>query len=157
MALLAQFDTPVNGYWQQRPVDWVMDGAYRVMRGASLIYTRRLVSRMRESRRARLARRVAMRPEEETYAHILKVTWQAIRAYRPARQFQGEIQIFLSPPPPPPMWFREDAVTGWQARASQGIRVHNVVGDHVKLFCEPISQRIIASVLERAQRGFVST
>jgi len=95
-----------------------------------------------------------MRPEEETYAHILKVTWQAIRAYRPARKFQGQIQIFLAPPPP--TWFREDAVAGWQARASRGIRVHDVVGDHVKLFCDPLSQRIIASVLERAQRGFVS-
>jgi thioesterase domain-containing protein len=157
VALLAQFDTPVNGYWRKRPIDWVMYGVYRVMRGASLAYTRRLVPRMRERRGARLAPRVAMRPEEETYAHILNVTWQAIRAYRPARQFQGEIQIFRSPPPPPPMWFRQDAVTGWQARASRGIRVHHVVGDHVKLFCEPISQRTIANVLKRAQRGFVST
>ena len=98
-----------------------------------------------------------MRPEEETYAHIFKATWRVIRAYRPERKFQGEIQIFLAPPPPPPKWFREDAVAGWQARASRGIRVHHVVGDHVKLFCEPISQRIIASVLERAQRDFVST
>jgi thioesterase domain-containing protein len=149
VALLAQFDTPVNGYWRKRPVDWVMHGA-------SLIYTRRLVPRMRERRRARLGPRVAMRPEEEAYAHIVKVTWQAIRAYRPARRFQGEIQIFLAPPPPPPTWFREDAVAGWQARASRGIRVHDVVGDHVKLFCDPISQRIIASAIERAQRGLVS-
>jgi thioesterase domain-containing protein/NRPS condensation-like uncharacterized protein len=149
VALLAQFDTPVRGYWRKRPIDWVMHGA-------SLMYTRRLVLRMRERRRARLGTRIAMRPEEEIYAHIVKVTWQAIRAYRPARKFQSEIQIFLAPPPPPPTWFREDAVAGWQARASQGIRVHDVVGDHVKLFCDPISQRIIASVLERAQRGCVS-
>jgi thioesterase domain-containing protein len=149
VALLAQFDTPVNGYWRKRPVDWIMHGA-------SLIYTRRLVPRMRERGRARSHPRVAMTPEEETYAHIVKVTWQAIRAYRPARRFQGEIQIFLAPPPPPPTWFREGAVAGWQARASRGIRVHDVVGDHAKLFCDPISQRTIASVLERAQRGFVS-
>jgi thioesterase domain-containing protein len=150
VALLAQFDTPVKGYWRKRPVDWVMHGA-------SLIYTRRLVPRMRERRRTRSAPRVPMAPKEETYAHISKVTWQAIRAYRPARKFQGEIQIFLAPPPPPPpRWFHEDAVAGWQARASRGIRVHDVVGDHVKLFSEPLSQRIIASVLERAQRGFVS-
>jgi len=149
VALLAQFDTPVNGYWRKRPVDWVMHGA-------SLIYTRRLMPRIRERRRARLAPRVGMRPEEETYAHIFKATWRVIRAYRPARKFQGEIQIFLAPPPPPPKWFREDAVAGWQARASRGIRVHDVVGDHVKLFCQPLSQRIIASVLERAQQGIVS-
>jgi thioesterase domain-containing protein len=145
VALLAQFDTPVNGYWRKRPVDWVMHGA-------SLIYSRRLIPRMRERRRARLASRVAMSPEEENYAHILNETWQAIRAYRPERIFQGEIQIFRAPP----TWFHEDAVAGWHTRASQGIRVHDVVGDHVRLFCDPLSQHIIAGVLERAQRGFAS-
>jgi thioesterase domain-containing protein len=145
VALLAQFDTPVNGYWRKRPVDWVMHGA-------SLIYLRRLIPRMRERRRARLASRVAMSTEEENYAHILNKTWQAIRAYRPERIFQGEIQIFRAPP----TWFHEDAVAGWHTRASQGIRVHDVVGDHVRLFCDPLSQHIIAGVLERAQRGFAS-
>jgi hypothetical protein len=110
VALLAQFDTPVNGYWRKRRVDWVMHGA-------SLIYSRRLIPRMRERRRARLASRVAMSPEEETYAHILNETWQAIRAYRPERIFQGEIQIFRAPRPP--TWFREDAVAGWHTRASR--------------------------------------
>jgi hypothetical protein len=145
---LAQFDTPVNGYWRKRPVDWVKHCA-------SLIYARRLVPKMRELRRARLAPRVAMRPEEEGRAHILNVTWQAIRAYRPARKFQGEIQIFLCPPPPAKL-FREETVAGWQARASRGIRVHDVVGNHSDLFCEPVSQRIIASVLEQARRGWGS-
>jgi thioesterase domain-containing protein/NRPS condensation-like uncharacterized protein len=148
VALLAQFDTPVNGYWRKRPIDWIMHGA-------SLIYTRRLMPRMRERRRARMASRVATTPAEETYARIWKVTWQAIRAYRPSCKFQGEIQIFLAPPPAPPQWFREDTVAGWQARASRGVRVHDVFGDHVKLFCDPVSQHIIASVLDRAQRGFV--
>jgi thioesterase domain-containing protein len=148
VALLAQFDTPVKGYWRTRPIDWIIHGA-------SLIYTRRLIPRMRERRRARMAPRVAATPDEEAFARVLKVTWQAIRAYRPSRKFQGEIQIFLAPPPPPPRWFREDTVAGWQARASRGIRVHDVFGDHAKLFCDPVSQRIIASVLDRAQRGFV--
>jgi thioesterase domain-containing protein len=146
VGLLAEFDTPVRGYWRKRPVDWLKHGA-------SLIYTRRLMPRIHERRRARLD--VTITPEKETRAQILKVTWQAIRAYRPAQKFQGEIQIFLAPSPPPPKWFREDTVAGWRARASRGIRVHDVIGDHVKLFCEPLSQRIIASVLERAQRGFV--
>jgi len=66
VALLAQFDTPVNGYWRKRPVDWVMHGA-------SLIQTRRLVPRMRERLRAGLAPRVAMKPDEESYLHILDV------------------------------------------------------------------------------------
>jgi hypothetical protein len=33
-----------------------------------------------------------------------------------------------------------------------GIRVHDVVGEHQNLFREPHSQRVIASVIERAQR-----
>jgi thioesterase domain-containing protein len=149
VALLAQFDTPVNGYWRKRPVDWVSHGA-------SLIYSRRLVSRMRERRRARLLPRMPMTPQEETYAHIVQVTWEAVRAYRPKRIFRGEIQFFLAPPPPPPRWFREGTIAGWQSRASAGIRVHDVVGDHVELFREPVSQRIIANVIEQAQRGRAS-
>jgi thioesterase domain-containing protein len=146
VALLAQFDTPVNGFWRKRPVDWVMHAW-------SLVYSGRLIPRMRDRLRARIAPRVLMSPQEESYGDILKVTWEAIRAYRPARMFQGEIQIFRTPRPP--TWFREDAVAGWHTRASQGIRVHDVVGDHVKLFCDPLSQHIIAGVLEQAQRGFV--
>jgi thioesterase domain-containing protein len=48
VALVAQFDTPVNGYWRKRPVDWVKHCA-------SLISARRLVPKVRELRRARLA------------------------------------------------------------------------------------------------------
>jgi hypothetical protein len=109
---------------------------------------------MRDLIRARLTRRVTRSPEEETYAHIVKVTWEAIRAYRPDRVFEGEIHLFRSPRSPP--WPYEDAATGWHARASQGIRVHDVVSEHVKIFCEPLSQRIIASVIERAQRDLVA-
>ena len=95
-----------------------------------------------------------MNPQEKSHLEILKITWQGIRNYVPDRVFEGEIQLFRAPRPP--NFFREDAAAGWQARASQGIRVHDVVGDHVKLFCQPLSQRIIASVLERAQHGIVS-
>jgi thioesterase domain-containing protein len=147
VALLAQFDTPVNGYWHKRPVDWVLHAW-------SLVYSCRLGPRMRDHLRARLTRRVTRSPEEETYAHIVKVTWEAIRAYRPDRVFEGEIHLFRSPRSPP--WPYEDAAAGWHARASQGIRVHDVVSEHVKIFCEPLSQRIIASVIERAQRDLVA-
>jgi len=148
VAMLAEFDTPVKGYWRKRPVDWVMHGS-------SLIYSGRLIPRMREHLRARIAPRVPSTPQEEAYSEIVKVTWEAIRDYTPHRVFEGEIHLFRAPRPP--TWFREDAVAGWQARTSRGIRLHDVFGDHVKLFSDPLSQRIIASILERAQRGLVST
>ena len=141
IALLAEFDTPVNGYWRKRAIDWVLHGW-------SLIYSGRLVPRMRDHTRARLTRRVTRSPEEETYSYIVKVTWEAIRAYRPDRVFEGEIHLFRSPRSPP--WPYEDAAAGWHARASQGIRVHDVVGEHVEIFCAPLSQRIIARAIAQA-------
>jgi thioesterase domain-containing protein len=143
VALLAEFDTPVNGYWRKRPVDWVLHGW-------SLIRSRRLVPRTRDHIRARMTPRAPPTPEEETYAHIVNVTWKAIREYRPKRPFDGEIHLFRSPRSSP--WHFEDAGAGWDARASLGVRVHDVVGEHVGMFCEPLSQRIIADVIAQAHR-----
>jgi thioesterase domain-containing protein/NRPS condensation-like uncharacterized protein len=147
VALLAEFDTPVNGYWRKRPVDWVLHAG-------ALIYSRRLIPRIREQIRDRMKPRVPMSLQEKSYLEILKVTWEGIRAYIPDRAFEGEIQIFRAPRPP--TFFREDAAAGWHPRASKGIRVHDVIGDHFKLFCDPFSQRIIASVIGQAHRGLLS-
>ena len=146
VVLLAEFDTPVNGYWRERSID-------RVKHGWSLILSRRLVSRIRYHMRARTSTRVKTSPEEETHAYITNVTWGAIRAYHPSRMFEGEIQLFRAPRPPK---FREDTIAGWHVRASRGIRVHDVVGDHLEIFRESLSQQIIASVIRRAQRDFVA-
>jgi thioesterase domain-containing protein len=143
VALLAQFDTPVNGYWRKRPVDWLRHGWL-------LIYSGRLAPRIRDHLRASLSRRGVGNPQDEAYAEILRVTWEAIRAYRPDRLFEGEIQIFRAPASRD--WLHEDVAAGWRARASMGIRVHDVVGEHQNPFREPHSQRVIASVIERAQR-----
>jgi hypothetical protein len=53
-------------------------------------------------------------------------------------------------------WGRTDTIAGWHVRASRGIRVHDVVGDHLEIFRESLSQQIIASVIRRAQRDFVA-
>jgi len=141
VALLTEFDTPVRGYWRKRLID-------RLKHGWSLIYTGRLMPRMRDHMLENMRRRVKTSPQEETYAHILRVTWGAIRAYCPSRMFEGEIQLFRAPRPP--TWFREDAMVGWHVRASQGIRIHDVVGNHLEIFSEPLSQRIIAGVIAQA-------
>jgi thioesterase domain-containing protein len=143
VALLAEFDTPVNGYWRKRPVDWVRHGW-------SLIRSRRLVPRTRDHIRARMTSHPPPTPEEAIYAHIVNVTWEAIRKYRPKSPFDGEIHLFRSPRSP--SWHVEDVGAGWDARASLGIRVHDVVGEHVGMFSEPVSQRIIADVIAQAHR-----
>ena len=147
VALLAEFDTPVNGYWRQRPID-------RAKHACSLILSRRLASALRNRIRPRTIAPVQTSPQEEMYAHITSVTWKAIRAYYPSRVFKGEIQLFRAPRPP--KWFRADAVAGWHRRASRGIRVYDVVGDHLEIFREPFSQQIIASVIQRAQHDLVA-
>jgi thioesterase domain-containing protein len=142
VALLAEFDTPVNGYWRQRWIDWLQHSW-------SLVYSGQLVPRMCDHMRSFITVRVKKSPEDETYAHILTVTWEAVRAYCPNRVFEGEIQLFRAPRAP--TWFREDVSVGWRTRASQGIRVHDVVGDHFKMFCDPLSQRIIAGSIARTR------
>jgi thioesterase domain-containing protein/NRPS condensation-like uncharacterized protein len=142
VAFLAAFDTPVNGYWRKRWIDWLQHSW-------SLFYSGRLVPRMRDQARNFIAGPAKNNPEQETYAHILRVTWEAVRTYCPNRVFEGEIQLFRAPLPP--TWFREDVTVGWHTRASQGIRVHDVVGDHFEMFCDPLSQRIIAESIARAR------
>ena len=144
VALLAEFDTPVNGYWHKSPID-------RLRQGCDLILSGRLLSRARERYDARRKRRrPPMSEHEHRRVRISNHIWKTIRAYGPNRIFEGEIQIFRAPRPA--IWFYEDVVKGWRARASKGIRVHEVVGEHVKLFCDPVSQEIIANVIQQAHR-----
>jgi thioesterase domain-containing protein len=147
VALLAEFDTPVNGYWRKRSIDWLKHGW-------SLILSRRLVSRLHDHIRPRTTTSMHGIPQEETYALITSITWEAIRTYSPRRVFEGEIQLFRAPRPAKS--FREDAIAGWHGRASRGIRVHDVVGDHLEIFREPLSQQIIASVIQQAQHDLVA-
>jgi len=91
-----------------------------------------------------------MTKHEQRQVQISNFVWSAIRAYRPNRVFQGEIQIFRAPRPA--AWYYEDVVTGWQTRASKGITVHRVLGEHLKLFSDSVSQRIIANVIRQARQ-----
>jgi thioesterase domain-containing protein/NRPS condensation-like uncharacterized protein len=141
VALLAQFDTPVNGYWRKRPIDWLMQSA-------SLIRSRKLISKLSDRLRARQRRYVAVTAHEERFLYLSTVIWNAIYAYRPKRTFDGEIHIFRGTQ----NGFVEDVVAGWKSRTSHGIRVHNVDGEHLSILTHPSSQGVIASVFEEAHR-----
>jgi thioesterase domain-containing protein len=141
VALLAQFDTPVNGYWRKRPIDWLMQAA-------SLIRSRKLISKLSDRWRARQRRHVSVTAHEERFLYLSTVIWNAIYAYRPKQTFDGEIHIFRGTQ----KLFVEDVVAGWKSRTSHGIRVHNVDGEHGSILTHPSSQGVIASVFEEAHR-----
>jgi surfactin synthase thioesterase subunit len=145
VALLAQFDTPVNGYFRRNPFNWAQRIWYLICSG-------QLPSRML----SKLNRPDPSNPLEERYMLISTAIWNAIYAYRPNRVFHGEITLFRGVPNPALFNNVEDVAIGWNRRASLGIQVHDVTGEHSHLFSDPNSQRVIASVFEKAYRGCVA-
>ena len=121
VALLAQFDTPVNGYYRR-------------------YWPRRLASRLRHD----FARLMS---EEQRYLDCLwSATWQAVRAYQQRTLFAGEMQFFRCKNR---HWLSEDVVRGWKRRAER-VRVHDVPASHKRLLTETAAQQQIAREIERA-------
>ena len=142
VALLAEFDTPVTGYWRRHLIHWLRYGHWLISSG-------RLPSQIRYRFVRSMKRWFPSSPEEERLLRIWRVIWKAIRKYRPKREFDGEIQLFRAPNP----WFVEDVATGWAARATQGVRVHEIPGGHVAFFSDPPSQRVMANIIKQAYRN----
>jgi thioesterase domain-containing protein len=121
VALLAQFDTPVNGYYRR-------------------YWPRRLASRFRHEF-------VRLISEEQRYLDCLwSANWQAVRAYQQRRLFAGEMQFFRCKDR---HWLSEDVVRGWERRAER-VRVHDVPASHLRLLTEAAAQQQIAREIERA-------
>jgi thioesterase domain-containing protein len=139
VALLAEFDTPVSGYWHRNLFHWAQFTHWLIVSGHLPMHVHSRLDRWKR-------RWFPESPEEERLLRIWRTIWKAIRQYRPHGRFDGEIQLFRAPNP----WFTEDVTTGWAARASQGLRVHEVSGGHVAFFRDPPSQRVIAKVIEQA-------
>jgi thioesterase domain-containing protein len=143
VALLAQFDTPVNGYFRRK--NWAQRIWYLICSGG---LPSRVLSKLTEPG--------PFNPLEERYMLISTAIWKAVYAYRPNRVFHGEITLFRGFANPTLFNHLEDIATGWNRRASLGIQVHDVTGDHIHLFSDPSSQRVIAGVFEKVYRGSVS-
>jgi thioesterase domain-containing protein len=141
VALLAELDTPVTGFWRRHPTDWLHYGCWLLSSG-------RLPLKIREHLDRSRRRWFPSSPEEERLFRIWRVIWNAIWRYRPERAFDGEIHLFRAPNPR--TWFVEDVVIGWDARASRGVRVHQLASEHMVFFLDPTSQRVIAKVIEEA-------
>jgi thioesterase domain-containing protein len=133
VALLAQFDTPVYGYFR-------------------IYWPRRLASRLLHGVTGRVLPWVqrpwspAMQKEQHYLDHLWSVTWQAVRGYRQSALYGGEIQLFRCRSR---LWLAEDITRGWEKRAAR-VRVHDVPGSHTRFLAEAAGQRRIAGEIERA-------
>jgi thioesterase domain-containing protein len=128
---LMQFDTPVTGYFPERP-PW-----YKRLPRAFFAYSDRWERLFRFFRNA-LATRIA--------DHIWMVTWDAVRAHGTDRLFDGEIVLFRAEQP----FYRENFDYGWDQLGP--VRIYDVPGNHLRLFTNSTAQTIIRQVLEDAQR-----
>jgi hypothetical protein len=121
-------------------LQWLQHGYWQISSG-------NLSAKIRSRFMLRRRRWFRSSSEEERFFRIWSVIWKAIRAYRADRVVDGEIQLFRASNP---TWFFEDVVTGWEVRASQGVRVHEIARKHVTFFCDPPSRRVMDRVIEQA-------
>jgi thioesterase domain-containing protein len=150
VALLAQFDTPVNGYYE--PIHWVRRLGGRVRRGLEIMRAGQVPERLRRLLRERQEQRLPATAEEQQYLHIWSVIWQAVREYRQGGRYAGEIQFFRAGDR---IWFYRDVAQGWDRRTER-MRVHDVPGGHLTFFSKVDSQRRVAEVIGRALGSPVS-
>jgi syringomycin synthetase protein SyrE len=133
VALLAEFDTAVNGcyriYWPRRVASRLLHGFAGWV--APLFRRRHLP---------------VMRDEQRYLDHLWLVTWQAVRGYQQRALYAGEIQLFRCKNR---LWFSEDVARGWERRAER-VRVHDVPGAHTRFLAEAAGQQQIAREIERA-------
>ncbi|MBL6456321.1 hypothetical protein JMJ55_13385 [Belnapia sp. T6] len=144
VALLAQFDTPVNGYYEK--IHWTRRLSRRMRRAVEITLAGRLRERLGRLRRELRPERPPVTPEEQQYIDIWAAIWQAVREYRQSRRFAGEIQFFRARDR---LWFYRDFSLGWDSRAER-VRVHDVPGGHLTFFAEAESQRKIAEAIGQA-------
>ncbi len=150
VALLVQFDTPVNGYYER--VHWARRLGGQLRRGIEITLSGQIPERIRRFLRERQEGRSPATPEERQYLHIWSVIWQAVREYRQGRRYAGEIQFFRARDR---IWFYRDVAQGWHKRADR-VRVHDVPGGHLTFFSDAASQLRIAEEIGRALDAPVS-
>lgn len=150
VVLLAQFDTPVNGYYER--VHWARRLGGRLRRGIEITVSGQIPQRIRRFLHERQEKRSPTTAEEQQYLHIWSAIWHAVREYKQTRRYAGEIQFFRAKDR---VWFYRDVVQGWDKRAER-VRVHDVPGGHLTLFSDPASQLRIAEEIGRALNTLVS-
>ena len=143
VALLAQFDTPVRGYFRKRHIY-----PARLRRICRLIANGQIKDELRQRLAALQVRLAPVRAAEDPYERVWTATWRMLRAWRPARRFEGRVEFFQAVPT---QGFA-DVTEGWAARASEGLRVHAVGGTHSLMLAHPPAQQLIAQILKEAQR-----
>jgi thioesterase domain-containing protein len=139
VALLAQFDTPATGNFRKLPAP---------QRLSWLLRNGQLPSRILERLSNGLWQDPAT-PQDRQHREIWEQIWAAVEAYEPSRPFDGEIQLFRAMET---YGVFEDVSVGWEHRATRGVRIHDVPGNHYQFFQNADAQEIVAAVIERVDR-----
>ena len=139
IGLLMEFDTPVTGYFSK--VSKTKHFLWALSKGRFLKSLSQLV------------RRLFFRWFEETdrELHIWDTIWGAVRAYDPSPSFGGPICVFRASEL---LWPVDDVAIGWERLGS--LTICDVPGDHVRMFCNRTTQRIIQETLLAAQTRHAS-
>jgi thioesterase domain-containing protein len=127
VALLAQLDTPVRGFWESKPA--FLSPIRDVKRRLSDRYLRAYHSKT---------------PGYERHVRIWATIWLAMRAYCPDRPFDGDVYQFKATP----SLGVTDVASGWDRRVTGRVVVHRVPGRHHTWMRLPQSGAIIRATLD---------
>jgi hypothetical protein len=83
--------------------------------------------------------------------HIWDTIWAAVRIYDPYPPFGGPICVFRAAEL---HWPVEDVAKGWERLGS--LTICDVPGDHVRMYCNKTTQRIMRETLLAAQARHAS-
>ena len=140
IGLLMEFDTPIAGYFP------------------SVTKTKHLLWALNQGRLSqslsRFVRRKFLRwfkVETSREQHIWDTIWTAVRTYDPYPPFGGPICVFRAEEL---HWPVEDVGKGWERLGS--LTICDVPGDHVRMYCNKTTQRIIREKLLAAQARYAS-
>jgi acyl carrier protein len=134
VGVLMEFDTPVTGYFPKK-MAWYNHLTFRARRQRGWL-------RLLWLRLHRLFRRKSISTESYIWIIIL----DALRAYGTSKSFDGVISVFRAKQL---LWDVEDVALGWDRLGS--LAIYDVPGDHVQMFTNKTTQRIIGDVLVDAQ------
>src|SRR5262249_4528301 len=112
VAVLAQLDTPIRGFWEAKPA---FLGQLREAKHRFLDFIRRPPSHPKT-------------PEDERFEHIWSAIWLAVRSYHPERRFEGDVHQFKATVT---RFGIADVTFGWDRRVTGRVIVHMASGDHL--------------------------
>lgn len=127
IVLLGQLDTPVRGFFESKP---------------ALLRPIRIAKRWLEIRTRFMF--ASNTHDYEWHLRIWGAIWSAVRAYYPARPFDGDVHIFKAAR----TFGMADVVSGWESRVNGRILTHKVLGAHDNWMENPRNAAVVRAALD---------